>query len=482
MTAQTCRFILQFASTAVLARLLMPEDYGLMAMVTVIFGFVYLFKDLGLSSATIQSAEITHKQVSTLFWVNLGVSCCLTLLTAALAPAIALFYGEPRLVEISITLATGFIFGGLGVQHKALLKRQMQFGTLAAIDIASMFVSIAVGIIAAWSGAGYWALVLMQLSTPISDAIGSWVACGWRPSLPSRDANIASMLNFGSNITGFQILNYFSRNLDNILIGWYWGSQQLGIYAKAYQLLLQPFQQLTLPISNVIWPALTRLQNDPKRYLAYYHKGLLLIVTFSMPLVVFMFVDAEEMVRILLGEKWLDAVIIFRLLGPAAFVSTFSVAAGWVYTSLGRADRQFKWAMIVSTVDVISFIIGVRWGAIGVAAIYSITRVALRYPNMVHCYKYTFLKLNDLFDVLWRPTLASIGAGVIMFAAKQNFTINVNVLITVIFDSFIYTSLYIIGWCILPNGRKMLGEILEIGKELINKRKESKNANSSSAN
>ena len=205
MAAQGVTFFIRMGSTMVLARLLTPQDFGLIAMVTAVTGFVVMFKDMGLSMATVQKAEINHGQISTLFWINVVLSLGVMLVTAALAPAIAWFYGEPRLTWITLALAGAFVFGGLTVQHQALLRRSMRFGTLALIGIIGMLVGIVAAIIAAWYGAGYWALVIMQLSGAIAGAIAVWVACGWRPSLPVRCSGVREMLAFGGNLTGFNI-------------------------------------------------------------------------------------------------------------------------------------------------------------------------------------------------------------------------------------------------------------------------------------
>ncbi len=236
MAAQICKFVLQMGSTVVLARLLVPEDYGLIGMVTVIINFAGLFKDLGLSTATIQKAEINHKQVSTLFWINFVISCATALVVAALAPVVASFYKEPRLTWITLALASSFIFSGLTVQHQALLRRRMSFTSLAKIEIISMLVGVVTAMISAWYGLGYWALVLMQIATSIANAVGVWVACSWRPGVPLRHSGISSMLAFGGNMTGFNIVNYFSRNLDNILIGQYWGSATVGTLCSGLQI------------------------------------------------------------------------------------------------------------------------------------------------------------------------------------------------------------------------------------------------------
>lgn len=471
MLAQASKFVFNLGSTMVLARLLAPEDYGLIGMVSVFVNFIHIFKDLGLSTATVQSPEINHKQVSTLFWVNIVLGCVTSLLVIALAPAVAWFYKEPRLTWITLALASSFIFSSLTVQHQALLRRQMSFGTLAKIDITSMIFGIVSGIISAWYGLGYWALVIMQLAGAIANAVGVWVACGWRPGLPARHSGVGKMLGFGGNLTGFNIVNYFSRNLDNILIGRYWGSQELGLYAKAYQFILLPISQINGPISSVALPALSRLQTEPKRYRAFYFKAILSITTLSMPIIGFMFASADKVILILLGQQWLDVVPIFRFLMPAAFNATIGAGMGWVYQSLGMVDRQLRWGIVSSILNVILFVIGVRWGAIGVAAAYGLSRPIFLVAGFIYCYKGTPLRFTELAKTLFQPAFASIGAAVALMGINKLLPPEMNDVIALLIDFVLYSILYFVIWIIPPNGRNTLFEMLQMTKTLRGKSK-----------
>src|SRR5262245_17724291 len=232
IASQGLKLALNLISTMVLARLLTPEDYGLVGMVAVITGFVGIFKDLGLSSATIQRADLNEGQISTLFWVNVVGRVAIMILTVSLAPLVARFYGDQRLLWITIVTAGGFVCGGLTVQHEALLKRRMRFVALATAEIVSLVVSLVVAIEFAWHGAKYWALVISQLTGALVYAASVWTLCRWRPGSPVLDSGARLMLAFGRNLTGFTVMNYFARNLDNMLIGRYWGSEQLGLYAR----------------------------------------------------------------------------------------------------------------------------------------------------------------------------------------------------------------------------------------------------------
>jgi O-antigen/teichoic acid export membrane protein len=456
-------------SIVVLARLLAPEDFGLIGMVTVVIGFADLFKDLGLSTATIQKPEINHEQVSTLFWINLAISCATALVIASLSPVVAYFYGEPRLTWITLALTSNFIFGGLTVQHQALLRRQMNFTSLAKIEIISMLIGVVSAVVSAWYGLGYWALAIMQLAIAATNAIGVWIACSWRPGLPVQSSGIGSMLAFGGNLTGFNIVNYFSRNLDNILIGQYWGAQELGLYAQAYKLVLLPIVQINTPITSVVLPALSSLQAEPQKYCRYYYKAILLIGTLGMPIIGFLFASADKVILMLLGQQWLGVVPIFQFLMPAAFNATIGVSIGWVYQSLGRVDRQLRWGIVSSILNVILFAIGVRWGAIGVAASYGLSRPLFLVAGFMYCYKGTPLRFTQLAKTLFLPAFGSIGAATGLIAINQLLSFGLDNAIALLIDFVLYTLLYFAIWIIIPHGRRTLFEVLKITKTLRQK-------------
>ena len=367
VSSQGVKFIVQMGATVVLARLLTPSDYGLIGMVAVVIGFVSIFKDMGLSAATIQKEEITPEQISTLFWINVAVSAGVMLVTAALAPVIAWFYKEPRLALITVGYAAGFLTGGLTVQHEALLRRQMRFAALAVLEITALVAGIVAAILLAWKGAGYWALVANQLVLGLVYAIGVWAVCGWWPGRPVRGAGIRSMLAFGGNLTGFNIVNYFGGNLDNLLVGRMWGAQMLGFYAKAYQLPLLPIDQINTPVSAVVVPTLSRLTDEPERYGAAYRRILEKLTIMTMPLAAFMIGTSDWLVRFVLGPQWGETARIFFILGFAAFVVPVNNSTGWLFMTQGRTREMLHWGFIDVSMKVASVVAGLPWGATGVA-------------------------------------------------------------------------------------------------------------------
>ncbi|HEX5891192.1 MAG TPA: lipopolysaccharide biosynthesis protein [Pyrinomonadaceae bacterium] len=382
--SQGFKFFASLGATMVLGRLLTPGDYGLIGMVVVVTGFVSMFKDLGLSAATVQRAEITSAQVSTLFWVNVALSIGVGMVTAALAPAVAWFYGEPKLTTIMIVYAFGFLFGGLTIQHEALLHRQMRFLAQAGCELVALVATISITIALAWRGWGYWALVGGHLTTSFVYMIGIWIVCRWRPGRPRFGTGVRSMLRFGGNLTGFGVVNFFARNLDNMLIGRVWGSNQLGLYAKAYQLLTLPIDQINAPITTVAVPALSRLNDSPERYRRAYVRIIEKIAVVTMPGIALLIATADWVVLIVLGPQWTQAAQIFAALGVAALIQPIANTTGWLFISQGRTDDMFRYGLVASTIIVTAIVAGLPWGAVGVAAVYALTWVTIITPMLFY--------------------------------------------------------------------------------------------------
>lgn len=457
LASQALKFVLGMAVTVVLARLLTPQDYGLVGMVVVVTGFITLFKDIGLASATIQQAEINHQQISTLFWVNVGLSVATMLVTLAVAPLVAWFYGEPRLTGITMVFAAGFLFGGLTVQHEALLRRQMRFVALSVIDILSLLAAPAVSIVMAWRGYGYWSLVFGQLATAVTNAVGVWVVCGWRPGRPVRYSGVRTMLAFGGNLTGFAVINYFARGLDNILIGRIWGAAQLGLYARAYQLLILPIEQINAPVTAVAMPALSRLTDSPERYRAAYVRMLEKVALLTMPGIALMIATSEWVVRILLGPQWAETAYIYRLLGITALVQPIANTAGWLFISQGRTRDVLRWGVVSGFAVMAAIVAGLPWGAAGVAASYSIVSVCT-YPGLFwFAGRKGPVRAADFYRAVAPAACAALSVLVALFFVRR-WLGDVRPLVGLAVCSAAALALTLLTLIVLPAGRSALAD------------------------
>ena len=461
LAAQAIKILLQMTSTMVLARLLTPKDFGLVAMVITITGFVAMFKDCGLSMATVQHAQITHAQVSTLFWINCALSAAVMLVVAMLAPMVAWFYHEPRLIWITLVLSITFVFSGLTVQHQALLRRQMQFKTLAIIDIVSMASGLAAGIGMAWgAGFGYWSLVGMTFATTLVNAILVWIKCDWRPGPYGRNVGARSMLAFGGSLTGFDVLNYFTRNFDSVLIGRVLGPIATGVYSKAYSLLALPMNQINAPISSVMLPALSRLQNEPEAYAKLYLGALKALSFVTVPMVVFSFVLAKDIILILLGAQWLSAVVVFQLLAPAALVSAINIAPGWLCISLGHPQKQLHYGLVSAPICVGAFLIGIKWGVEGVAAAFSLTFFILFWAFVWYASKDSSVKFSAVFQAFLSVFLLSGMAGMIAWITRHQVLSHANRVLALIACLIVFISAYLMGALFFKQTRSLVFQVL----------------------
>jgi O-antigen/teichoic acid export membrane protein len=413
LASQAAQFVMQSASTVVLARLLTPADFGLVAMVTAITGLATAFADLGLSEATIQRQEISHHQVSTLFWINAAIGLALMLVTAGLGPAMAWFYREPRLKGIAFLLSLTFLIGGLRVQHTALLKRQMRFSALAIRDVASYVIAVPVAIAMAWRGAGYWAIVALPLTLSFTQMALSWVIVGWIPSLPQRDAEVRSLVAFGGNVAASYLLLNVLRSADNVLIGRYWGAGPLGLYSRAYNLLTQPARQLYIPVGSVAIPAFSRLQSDRERFARYYLRAINLMTWISAPIFGFLFVAAEPVTVLLLGNQWREAAPVFQILVISALAQLLHGSTIWLFVSRGESGRLLKLTLIISPVLIGSYLIGLPFGIKGVALSGSLVLLAILPWMLKYTFRGTHLTLQRLGQAMLYPTALCL-AGVVL--------------------------------------------------------------------
>lgn len=450
---QFAKLILQIGATIILARMLTPEDYGLVGMVKTITGFIELFRNLGLNIATIQREEINHHQVSTLFWINLGVSMVSTVLMIALAPVVAWFYGETRLISITLALALCFICSGLGSQHAALLSRQMRYRSLAVLDLIALVISLGVGIIAAWFGAKYWALVLITISNSITLAIGFWLQCGWRPGLPHWNQEVKEMLMFGGGLTSTNVINYLTRNFDNILIGKYWGAQELGLYSRAYQLLMLPLLSINAPLRVVAVNTLSRLVDSPNQYRKVYLQMLEKIIMVTMPFVAFLVVTADWIVLILLGPKWSAVSDIFRWFSFSAFVQPIEYTTGWLLISQGRTWEMFRFWLFTGGITVAAFVTGLPWKSSGVAAAYSITGLLINTPL-----QYWFIgrsgpiRTRDFYRTS-RPSLFATCCVFLVLLAFRHWVVMSNPLFGLMIAFILTVGTAFLAFAMLPSGR-----------------------------
>ena len=404
--AQAANFSLRIGSLMILARLLDPKDFGLVGMVTAFTGVLNLFRDFGLSTATVQRVIVTEEQLSTLFWINIAFGAALAVVVVVLAPVIADFYHEPRLFWVAVVLATGFLFNAAGIQHSAVLQRYMRFTDLATINIVAVVVSSGVAIGMAKAGYGYWALVVMTVTFPLASTIGMWLSAGWVPGLPRREIGVRSMMRFGGTITLNGVVVYIAYNFEKVLLGRYWGADAIGIYGRAYQLVNIPTDNLNGAVGEVAFSALSRIQDDPGKLRNYFLKGYSLVLALTIPITLCSAIFAKDAIYVLLGEKWREAVPIFRLLAPTIMIFAMINPFSWLLFATGKVVRSLKIALVIAPLVIAGYVIGLPYGPKGVALGYSSAMALWLLPNVAWCVHGTAISFWDVMKSLGRPLIS----------------------------------------------------------------------------
>jgi O-antigen/teichoic acid export membrane protein len=412
---------LQIGTTLVLARLLSPTDYGLQSMVLTLTAFFSLFKDAGLSVATVQRETLTEEHISTLFWINLGLGAFLMVAVAAAAPFLAAFYKEPRLLWLTVASASIFLFNSLSVQHKALLDREMRFSTSVKIDMLSATIGSVIAVVMAAMGFGYWSLICQNISLPIMGTAATWIAKPWVPGRPRWTSELRSMVRFGGTVTLNTVVIYVAYNTEKILLGRFWGAAPLGIYTRAYQLATLPVQQLIGAVHSVAFSVLSRMQSEVKRLQRAYLKSLSMIVSLTMPVVLSTTLFPDEIVLIMLGRKWMGAAVVLRLLSPTVLVFALINPLSWFLQATGRVGRSLKIAILICPVVILGILAGLHRGPAGVAVGYSAAMLLLFVPVVAWAIHRTGMTGYDYWDAIRRPLFSGAIGGLCGWLFKAAF-------------------------------------------------------------
>ncbi|HTS07792.1 MAG TPA: lipopolysaccharide biosynthesis protein [Candidatus Eisenbacteria bacterium] len=416
--AQGADFSLRLLSLTVLARLLNPKDFGLVGMVTAFTGVLMLFRDFGLSAAVIQHGSVTEDQLSNLFWINVLVGAVLALLLAAGAPVMAAFYHEPRLRAVTAVLALSFLFNAVGIQHGAMLQREMRFTAVAVINTLSLVTGVALAIGGSLAGYGYWALVAMTVTGPLVASSGFWIATGWVPGRPRRRTGIRSLMRFGGTVTLNGLVVYVGSNFEKVLLGRYWGADAIGLYGRAFQLVNIPTANLNTAAGEVAFAGLSRVQDDGERLRRYFLRGYSLILAMTVPLTLLCSLFSPDVIRVFLGPKWGEAAPIFRYLAPTILVFAIANPLSWLLMSLGMISRLLKMGLVIAPIMIASYLVGLPYGPTGVALAYSTVMALWLFPLIAWALHGTPVSFRDILATAYKPLACGIVAAGLAFAVR----------------------------------------------------------------
>jgi|GEM_PF-1413722 len=411
-SAHVVRIIISIGQSAILARLLGPEDFGLIAMALTVTAFVTMFTDMGLSTATVRRSYISQPLVSTLLALNIMVGFGLMILTALMAPVAGLVFSDDRVTIVILCLALSIPISALGAQHRALLARGMRWIPIQLGSLIGQVVGLIVAVVLIlYADAGYWALVAQALITPLTVTVFYWIICDWRPSLVYDIRSVMSDIKLGVGLTGFSLTHYFHRQVDNGLIGWYWGAKELGFYNRGYNLFATFQTFCSMPVNSVLMPLLSRSRDRPD----YWRRNVLdaaALVYLTNGLIGTLFTClSAAIVHILLGPAWTHSIDILFYLAPTILISGDAVLNA-ICTARGDMRALLKSAVLNVSCYVIGFVIALPYGAAAVGASYSIMTL-LTLPVMIH-----IVLRKDIVSVreYYRVTVPFILCGVTVIA------------------------------------------------------------------
>jgi len=388
-------FFFQTIALIILARLLTPAEFGVFAMVTPFVWIVMHVGDLGLGAALTQQTSLNPGEASAVFFVNMAAGVCFALAFLVCSPLIGAFYGDPRAAEIASALSALFLIAGFTGVHVALLRRALRFEILLYAQLIASAVSSAVAVALALKGAGYWALAARAIVDPLVYSISVWSSGCWFPGRPIWGETTRSLLRVGRFSMGYALMLVAGRQTDQVLIGWRYGSAELGPYSLAYKLFSLPSQLLSLPVGNVVIPTLSRLRDDPERLKTWYTKILKALTLVAFPVFAILTTCADDVVRLFAGPQWRQSVAILVLLGPVGALQIAAATGDWLMYSQGQANRVFRWACITTAVYIMGFFVGLPFGGRGVAAGFLIANILLFIPGLAYALRQTPIRLLD---------------------------------------------------------------------------------------
>lgn len=465
VVGQASMVAVTIASTMMLARLLGPKDFGVIAMTTSLTAFIGSFRDFGFPMATLQAKAIDELRASCLFWINLKLNFGVVAVTIAMAPVLAWFYRDSRLLALTSVMSIGTFAAGVINQHEALLTRQLRFGLIVKADLSSYVVATVLAVYLAWRGAGYWTLAVQYILWQSLRSLILISVSRWKPYSPRKAAaanrQIWEMLAFSRDLTFSRVLAHVGRNIDRVVVGYRAGAYALGLYSAANRWSLFPIQQIYTPLMGPAIAALSRARFDQEAYIRVCRVCLMPVFAVSIPVLAFLAIDADSVVLLLLGRKWQAAIPLFRWLSIGAIAAAAMMVTKWIYISLKQADRQLRWSVVSTGIMVAAIVVGSNFGALGVAAAFALGNWLLFIPAIAFCLQDSPFGMRHFFEVFHRPALASSMAAVALLLLRHRL-VSGERLITIVVHGLTFFGCYLLVWTLLPGGRRTLLEMVDV--------------------
>ncbi len=467
LVARAINAFIQIGSVLFLARLLTPEDYGLVGMVLAITGYATAQIDLGTRDAIVQRPKITEGEISALFWITIAIGTGFSLIISAAGPLIARFYHEPRLTMITMVSSLTFITGALTCQHYALLRRAMHFRDLGVIEVIANVLSAAIAVFVAFSGYHYWALVVRPIAVNVLLAGGLWLRCRWTPGKPDYTTGVKEMVKFGLHLGGFTFSDYVGKSVDKVAIGRNSGPKALGYYQNASFIYENLMGILVLPLHSVAVSSLSKVQSDTAQFRRLWSKALSTLTFYATPAFGLLAVTSKDIVVILLGQKWVNAGIILSILALRGMPHSIERTLGWLHVSAGRSDRWMRYGIVAALAHIIALAVGFPFGVMGIVTAYVIVMFILFIPALAYAGKPMNIGAKEVINVVWRQLFSSLLATAVVFALRNLLFGSFSPILRTVCLISLYCIIYLLSVMVLLRVRTPVSVVLRLVRDIL---------------
>ena len=454
---------IQLIQLAVLAHLLSPEDFGLMAIVLAILAFIQLFADAGISNAIIHFQDISKDQLSSLYWLNVSVSCVLALLLAASSYWISLWYGHLEIQNLLMIASAVLVSGSVAQQIRIVAQKELRFKGLAKIDIVAALFGFVVAISFAIGGAGVYALIIGTLTASVLSSALLWLymSAGWRPSFILRLSEIKKFLSYGGYMVGNNFVNLFNLQIDIFLGARLIGVHSLGLYSVPKELSLRILGVINPIVSQVALPVMAKSQYDAKVLKNIYLKMMRMTASINCPVYIGLAFFSPVVIPLFLGEKWQGSILLLQIFSIYGLFRSLGNPAGSLLFAVGRAKLAFYWNVSLMFLIIPAVWFGSEFGAEGMAYAMLSLMVVLYIPGWFFLVRpCCSASLNEYVVQFFIPFILSIVSCVLAFLLRGDENIIVGVLVFgvgYITLSFFFNKIFV-RYILELLGRKMNGD------------------------
>ena len=455
MISIALRLFLHLSAVVVLARILTPEDYGLVAMATTLVSLLYIVSDWGLTMASTQTQQINDQQLSALFWINTLGGIVLAVIALCLSPVLVLIFREPQLVGITVALSAKLIAVGVGAQHEAIVRRRMQYGYLYGIGVISQAIGLATAFACAFAGFGFWSLVVLQVGIQVTRTTLLWWKTRWKPLAFRWTNKVGPVVAYGFRIAPASLLFHLSETLGGVVIGMTFGSGSLGLLHRGRAIVMMPIENLRAALTRLVPSSLSRLQHNEGEFLRFYTNALAVFCFLGCWILGFVFADSSAVITLALGEQWLSAIPLVRWLVLAGLAATMGVATNWMLMPLAETKKLLALRVVRLCMVSVGVICGVRWGTVGVVAGYSIATSVAVLVELIVSVIFKGVRVRRIYGALGRPILSAlVGASLILLMPSGQSVVRT------VLNIILYSCVFLSVNMGLPGGSAVIRSVL----------------------